>query len=200
MGHPYRIQFGPFLIDISERVLRHDGQPVPLTPKAFDLLAALLERPGQLISKEELLQKVWPDTFVEESNLAYNVFALRKALGDTAENSSYIETVPKKGYRFTAVARPVVTAVRASALPDAENTVLLFHKGPVRSQAAVELKPELGELPAEISPAPSEFPPARRFSLPRWMWIGAVPVLVVALFLRPGRGGSQRPSPSVLFL
>jgi len=83
-------------------VLLRDGQPVPLTPKAFDLLAALVEQPGKLISKDDLLQKVWPDTFVEESNLAYNVFALRKALGDTAENRQYIETVPKRGYRFTA--------------------------------------------------------------------------------------------------
>ena len=75
---------------------------MPLTPKAFDVLAALVEQPGRLISKEELLQKVWPDTFVEESNLAYNVFALRKALGDTADNGQYIETIAKRGYRFTA--------------------------------------------------------------------------------------------------
>ena len=64
-------QFGPFLIDVQERVLWRKGRPVPLTPKAFDVLAALVEQPGRLISKEELLQKVWPDTFVEESNLAY---------------------------------------------------------------------------------------------------------------------------------
>ena len=96
-------QFGPFSIDIEERVLRRDGRPVPLTPKAFDVLAALVEQPGRLISKEELLQKVWSDTFVEESNLAYNVFALRKALGDTADNGQYIETVAKRGYRFIGI-------------------------------------------------------------------------------------------------
>src|SRR5215216_882331 len=94
--------FGPFSIDLDERVLRRDGRPVALTPKAFDVLAALVEQPGRLMSKEELLQKVWPDTFVEEANLAYNVFALRKALGDTADNGQYIETVAKRGYRFTA--------------------------------------------------------------------------------------------------
>jgi two-component SAPR family response regulator len=70
---------------------------VPVTPKACDLLAALIEQPERLISKEELLQKVWPDTFVEEANLAHNVFALRKALGDTAANGQYIETIAKKG-------------------------------------------------------------------------------------------------------
>ena len=96
MENPSNSQFGPFLLDVRERVLRRDGQPVPVTPKAFDLLAALVEQPGRLISKEELLQKVWPDTFVEEANLAYNVFALRKALGDTADNGQYIETIAKK--------------------------------------------------------------------------------------------------------
>jgi Tol biopolymer transport system component/DNA-binding winged helix-turn-helix (wHTH) protein len=100
-------QFGPFHIDVRERVLRRDGQPVPLTPKAFDVLLALVEQPGRLLSKQELLDKVWPDTFVEESNLAYNVFALRKALGDPADRGQYIETVPRRGYRFSAPMTPV---------------------------------------------------------------------------------------------
>ena len=100
-------QFGPFLIDVQERVLRRDGEAVPLTPKAFDVLAALVAQPGRLVSKQELLDKVWPDTFVEESNLTYNVFALRKALGDAADNGQYIETVPKRGYRFAAALTPV---------------------------------------------------------------------------------------------
>jgi eukaryotic-like serine/threonine-protein kinase len=113
-----RSDFGPFSIDLEERVLRRDGRPVPLTPKAFDVLAALVEQPGRLISKEELLQKVWPDTFVEESNLAYNVFALRKALGDTADNGQYIETIAKRGYRFTAVVTPVKRGNDVSTLPE----------------------------------------------------------------------------------
>ena len=113
-------QFGPFLIDIAERTLRRDGETVPLTPKAFDVLVALIEKPGQLISKEELLQKVWPDTFVERSNLSYNVFALRKALGDTAERSVYVETVPKKGYRFRA--RVATATPPGNAQPTSEST------------------------------------------------------------------------------
>jgi DNA-binding winged helix-turn-helix (wHTH) protein/Tol biopolymer transport system component len=113
-----QIEFGPFSIDVGERVLRRDGRPVPLTPKAFDVLAALIEQPGRLISKEELLQKVWPDTFVEESNLAYNVFALRKGLGDTADNGQYIETVAKRGYRFTAIVTPVKRGNDVSTLPE----------------------------------------------------------------------------------
>ena len=102
MEHRPPQQFGPFVFDAQERVLRRDGAPVPLTPKGFDLLEAFLEHPGRLLSKDELLERVWPDIYVEESNLAYHVFGLRKALGDTAENGRYIETVPKRGYRFTA--------------------------------------------------------------------------------------------------
>ena len=97
-----RKQFGPFVFDEGERMLWRDDQSVPLTPKASDLLAAFISQPGRLLSKDELLKTVWPDTFVEESNLAYHVFALRKALGDGNGNGRYIETVPKRGYRFTA--------------------------------------------------------------------------------------------------
>jgi Tol biopolymer transport system component/DNA-binding winged helix-turn-helix (wHTH) protein len=107
MENGSRYQFGEFLIDVHEGGLWRHGEPVALTPKAFDVLAALVEHPGRLVHKDELLQKVWPDTFVDESNLAYNVFALRKALGDTAGSGRFIETVPKRGYRFTAPVTPV---------------------------------------------------------------------------------------------
>ena len=109
------LQFGDFRLDVAERRLLRDGRPVPLAPKAFDVLAALAARPGRLITKDELLKEVWPDSFVEESNLAYHVFALRKALGETADGESYVETVPKRGYRFTAS----VTAVNGAASADA---------------------------------------------------------------------------------
>jgi len=102
---PSIIEFGPFSIDERERMLRRDGQAVPLTPKAVDVLLALLERPGRLITKDELVQRVWPDTFVEEANLPYNIFTLRKALGETADNPEYVETIPKRGYRFKAPVR-----------------------------------------------------------------------------------------------
>ena len=97
-----RLRFGDFTLDVAERRLLRDGRPVSLAPKAFDVLAALAARPGRLITKDELLKEVWPDSFVEESNLAYHVFALRKALGEAADGQSYVETVPKRGYRFTA--------------------------------------------------------------------------------------------------
>ena len=109
------LQFGASTLDVAERRLLRDGRPVTLAPKAFDVLAALAARPGRLITKDELLKEVWPDSFVEESNLAYHVFALRKALGETADGESYVETVPKRGYRFTAS----VTAVNGAASAEA---------------------------------------------------------------------------------
>jgi DNA-binding winged helix-turn-helix (wHTH) protein len=75
-------EFGPFRLDGAERLLLRNGEVVPLTPKAFDVLLALVEQSGHLLEKEELLKTVWPDSFVEESNLADNVSRLRKALGD----------------------------------------------------------------------------------------------------------------------
>ena len=95
------LQFGEFTLDIGERVLLRNGRPVPLTPKAFDVLAVLAARPGRLVTKDELLNEVWPNAIVEESNLAYHVFALRKALGET-DGERFVETVPRHGYRFVA--------------------------------------------------------------------------------------------------
>jgi len=98
-------EFGPFRLEPAERRLLHEGKPVPLTPKAFQTLLVLVENQGRLVDKEELLRLVWPDTFVEESTLAQNVFTLRKQLGDDRSDALYIETVPKRGYRFAAPVR-----------------------------------------------------------------------------------------------
>jgi len=95
-------EFGGFRLNPADHSLLCDGKPVPLTPKSFDILVTLIERNGQLVTKDELMRKIWPDSFVEEANLTVNVSALRKALGDTTEHQQYIETVPKLGYRFIA--------------------------------------------------------------------------------------------------
>src|SRR6185503_4426235 len=92
--------FGIFRIDVTERVLLSDKASVPLTPKAFDLLLFLVENSGHVLDKEELMKQVWPDSFVEENNLAQNISTLRKVLG--ADGVKLIETVPKRGYRFVA--------------------------------------------------------------------------------------------------
>lgn len=98
-------EFGPYRLDTAERLLLRDGEPVPLTPKAFETLVALVERNGHLVEKDELMKVVWSDSFVEESNLTNNVYALRKMLGQGENGRSYIETVPKRGYRFTALVK-----------------------------------------------------------------------------------------------
>ncbi len=105
INHLY--EFGLFRLDAGERLLLRDGESVPLTPKAFDLLLALVERHGRLTEKNELLKLVWPDTFVEEANLSYNISLIRKALGDGENGQKLIETVPKRGYRFVAVVREI---------------------------------------------------------------------------------------------
>ena len=95
-------EFGAFRLDSAERLLLRAGQPVSLTPKAFDLLVYLVERAGRLVTKQELMSALWPDTFVEEANLTYTVSALRKALGDGQDGEQLIQTVPTRGYRFVA--------------------------------------------------------------------------------------------------
>ena len=108
-------QFGPFILDPAEHLLLRDAQAVPLTPKAFDLLTLLVTHAGRLLTKEELLEQLWRDVSVEESNLTYHVFAVRKALGET-EQERYVETVPRRGYRFVA---PVAVVPRSVPTPDA---------------------------------------------------------------------------------
>jgi DNA-binding winged helix-turn-helix (wHTH) protein/Tol biopolymer transport system component len=93
-------QFGAFRLDTVRRRLRRGDELLPLTPKAFDTLAVLLSRSGQVVEKEEILKAVWPDTFVEDATLAQNIATIRRVLGDTAETPAYIATVPRRGYRF----------------------------------------------------------------------------------------------------
>jgi DNA-binding winged helix-turn-helix (wHTH) protein/TolB-like protein/Tfp pilus assembly protein PilF len=94
-------QFGPFSVDVAERVIWREGRPAALPPKAFELLLVLVENRGHLLEKEELMRRLWPDTFVEEANLSNNISLLRKALTED-DGHRYIKTVPRRGYRFVA--------------------------------------------------------------------------------------------------
>src|SRR6267378_2039919 len=100
MNHLYR--FGPYVLDPQRRTLYCDKSPVPITPKAFDVLLFLAQNPNRLITKEELLQAVWGDIFVEEGNLKQYISHLRKALADNSEDSRLIVTITRKGYQFAA--------------------------------------------------------------------------------------------------
>jgi len=93
-------EFGAYHLDPDEKVLRREGQVVALPPKDLEMLLVLVEQSGHIVTKEELLQKVWPGVFIEEGNLARHVFNLRQVLGEAADGRKYIETVPKRGYRF----------------------------------------------------------------------------------------------------
>ncbi|MBA3915645.1 MAG: winged helix-turn-helix domain-containing protein, partial [Acidobacteriales bacterium] len=113
-------EFGSFRCEPSEHLLLCEGKPVSLTPKMFDILVAFLRSQGRLLSKDELMRTVWPDSFVEEANLTVNISALRKALGETADRQPYIETVPRRGYRFVVPVREVSEADRASSSPESQ--------------------------------------------------------------------------------
>jgi DNA-binding winged helix-turn-helix (wHTH) protein/tetratricopeptide (TPR) repeat protein len=100
-------EFGPFRIDPAQRLLLREGRVVALTPKLFDTLLVLIENCGQVLEKDELMEKLWPDSFVEEGSLTQNVSLLRKLLGERHGEESYIETLPRRGYRFVADVRQV---------------------------------------------------------------------------------------------
>lgn len=100
------IQFKDFTIDVDQRVLLREGLPVALAPKVFDTLLALVENHGRIVLKEDLMKRLWPDTFVEEANLTFNIQQLRKCLGDNARDPIYIQTVARRGYRFIAPVEP----------------------------------------------------------------------------------------------
>jgi DNA-binding winged helix-turn-helix (wHTH) protein/TolB-like protein/Flp pilus assembly protein TadD len=98
-------EFGPFRLNVSERLLQRGSELVPLTPKVFDTLLVLVENNGHVVEKNALMQQLWPDSFVEESSLTQNISLLRRALSEVGSDSNYIETIPKRGYRFIAEVR-----------------------------------------------------------------------------------------------
>ena len=104
-------EFGEFRLDAGEQVLTRSGELVPLSPKVFQTLHLLVERHGHIVSKAEVMDTVWPDLFVEESNLTQNIYILRKVLGADKNVENFIETVPRRGYRF-------VAPVRAAGIED----------------------------------------------------------------------------------
>src|SRR5262249_14051238 len=107
LGKQHLYEFGPFRLDTEEGQLLHDGEPVPLTHKAFEMLRVLVENNGHVVAKDDFLNKIWPETFIEEGILTVNIANLRKVLGDDRSAHRYIETVPRRGYRFIASVRDV---------------------------------------------------------------------------------------------
>src|SRR5262249_11920868 len=102
--------FGPYRIDTRERILVCEGRPVPLALKAYQTLLVLVRESGHVVGRNRLMEEVWPDSFVEESNVTQNIFALRKALNEKARGAKYIETIARRGYRFIAEVHQIAEA------------------------------------------------------------------------------------------
>jgi DNA-binding winged helix-turn-helix (wHTH) protein len=113
----YAISFGPFRLFTDQRLLLEGNRPVRLGSRAFDILAALVERPGEVLGKEQLIARAWPQTFVEEANLKIQMSALRRALGDGQGGNRYVITVPGRGYNFVAPVRREETLLAAPVPP-----------------------------------------------------------------------------------
>src|SRR6476619_4816330 len=116
-------ELGPFRIDMERYLLLRDGEPISLSPKVFETLLFLVQNRGRIGKKDEIISNVWPDTFVEESNLAQNVFLLRKALGEEKNEHRYIVTIPGVGYRFVAAVTEQAALQVAQPQPAAARTV-----------------------------------------------------------------------------
>jgi DNA-binding winged helix-turn-helix (wHTH) protein/TolB-like protein/Flp pilus assembly protein TadD len=162
-------EFGPFQLDPPERLLLCDGHPVPMTPRAFDLLVFLVERGGHLVEKDELLKAVWHGSIVEEGNLSVTISFLRKALNDDRGQHKYIETVSKRGYRFVAGVRQV-----------GEPESVLPRLRPEDSRGIIE-ESLVQDQPAAVVPKPVNVSSKRVF---RWnilmiaLVLGALSILV----------------------
>src|ERR1700733_6876625 len=159
-------EFGPFRLDPDKLLLLRDDQPIPLPPKAFETLLVLVQHSETLVLKDDLMKSVWPDTFVEESNLAQNIFVLRKTLAEAAGDHRYIVTVPGRGYRFTEKVRLV---------PGRPDVVVESHS--ITRVVVDELTDELtdDELPDdELTDEQS--------SSNWWRWAGVAAIILAAVF------------------
>ncbi len=157
-------EFGPFHLRVADLFLTRQGEPVRLPPKDLETLLVLVQAEGQIVEKEELLNKVWPDTFVEEGNLARHISSLREVLGSCADGQAYIETIPRRGYRFVVPVRLVSDNATAAVVPEPQ-------------PAAVR----------EVVPAPSVTPPRSGTHLGRLVVVPVAAVLLLVGYLERGR-------------
>jgi DNA-binding winged helix-turn-helix (wHTH) protein/TolB-like protein len=179
----YLYEFGPFRLDPTERLLLRDGHPVPLTPKAFDVLMVLLQHSGHLVEKKELIEAVWPTSFVEEGNISVMIHALRKAFGSDHRDHTYIETVSKRGYRFAAE----VKLIEFAPFPPAS----LIQRGQFEPAASPRLTVALPTISlrswsSSAASSDLEHPLTPRLEGGRrlfWLLLALVPVVATGTFL-----------------
>jgi DNA-binding winged helix-turn-helix (wHTH) protein/TolB-like protein/Tfp pilus assembly protein PilF len=179
-NHSY--EFGRFRLKTAERILLREGELVPLTPKVFDILLTLVENRGQVVAKDDLMKRVWPDTYVEEGNLTQNVSLLRKALGETPGGVQFIETVPRRGYRFV------------GELSETWNGDSI-----VSAPAPVEVPEHKPDVVSQQPPVTSTETPVagswRRRTPAYALFGGLVVVAIIGLFYFTGRGKAGDPIP-----
>jgi DNA-binding winged helix-turn-helix (wHTH) protein/tetratricopeptide (TPR) repeat protein len=178
------IRFAGYELDPIARVLKLHGQPVPLSPKTFDLLLFFADHPGQLVTKEELLTALWPDSYVEERNLSQHVFLLRKAIADGAQGDQIVVTIPGKGYQFAATVERLPRADMVQGRGE-----LLLHA--VQSVTRVVVEQETDDTPATL-----QLPPPRRLSRAFWASVAAAALMLAAVgsyltwrWMRPAPAG-----------
>ncbi|HEU4712860.1 MAG TPA: winged helix-turn-helix domain-containing protein [Pyrinomonadaceae bacterium] len=142
-------EFNGFRLEVAQRRLLFEGEPVPIKPKILDLLLFLVTRPGQLVVKEDLMTHVWADTIVEENNITVSMSILRKTLGDDQDKRKFIETVPRQGYRFLAE----VTEISPEVKPNPDNRHFHieteFHEEPIDSLAVLPMLPDSNDANVE---------------------------------------------------
>ncbi|MFL6208682.1 MAG: winged helix-turn-helix domain-containing tetratricopeptide repeat protein [Pyrinomonadaceae bacterium] len=165
-------QFGPFRLDPLKRLLLRDGQTVVLTAKGFDTLLVLVEHRGQVLLKDELMKRLWPDTMVEENNLTQQISALRRALGERAGEHRYIVTLPGRGYSFVA---------DVCAVCDESADLILEQR--TRSRITIDVEEEQAERPESNRMAESKRPPAVGGHQPRALLFAAVSVALTLSLL-----------------
>jgi TolB-like protein/DNA-binding winged helix-turn-helix (wHTH) protein len=180
-------QFDRFVLDPVERILTCDGSPVSLTPKAFDTLICLVRNQGRMVTKDELLRQVWPDTFVEEINLAVNVSSIRKALGESPQECRFIATVPGRGYRFVAEVRSCCDQKKDGNSPGAEH-------------ATVATDSEDGETSAKVGSGTTILSGSGATPDKRRLFLFAIPValaitMIFATYLWRGKQQTKVPAP-----
>src|SRR5579863_7482028 len=194
-------EFGPFVLDPGERLLRHGAARMELPPRAFDTLLVLVENSGRLLEKDALMRTVWGDTVVEESNLTQVIYLLRKALRDGEDGSRYIETVPKRGYRFVASVREVEAAETNGNSRDVfasfsvPSSVLADRDSVVSSTAASSPSFESGAAEAAVPTPHATLRSGWDRGLTRGLTIVAVLALLAAVGWRRGLFGEAGPGP-----
>jgi TolB-like protein/DNA-binding winged helix-turn-helix (wHTH) protein/Tfp pilus assembly protein PilF len=212
-------EFGPFKLDTNQCVLLREGRSVPLPPKAYETLVSLLQHAGQIVGKDELMKSVWPDSFVEDGNLTFNIHLVRKALGEGSGRHQYIETVPRRGYRFVGQVKigengPPRLEAPAPAQINSATVQVKREPAEVRHELA-QIRPEPAQVnsapvqantapvqvssePVQVKPDPIQVKP----SVPhgRWAKTGALSVLAIVVVLslsyfrgRRYLGRSERP-------